>query len=305
MSENLPEKRDSRMSSDELVQAAKAASSAGYSKSAGSAYVQLATAQSLGLSPMAGLFNIYDVQGRPMLSGRLIAGMIKQSADYDYRVTDLSDESCTVIIVKRDKFSGDIVECSPVTYTMADARAAGNAGKDVWKKYPQRMLFYKAVANAATFHCPEVTMDIPAYEEGDAPPMPRAKVSVGEVEVPDADDIAVTVEPERMDEPVFVGEVVEDAEVHSEPDTADDAGDADDAADMMKPITSKQRARLWAIAKKSLGEDAETLLRRIVVWMTKQDSTTDIPVAAYDSIVAVIETWPEMESALIAAEGGE
>jgi hypothetical protein len=62
---------------------------------------------------------------------------------------------------------------------------------------------------------------------------------------------------------------------------------------------------LWAIAKKSLGEDAETLLRRIVVWMTKQDSTTDIPVAAYDSIVAVIETWPEMESALIAAEGGE
>ena len=116
--------------------------------------------------------------------------------------------------------------------------------------------------------------------------------------MPDA-EFTVTVDPMHDDEPVFAGEVVEDAEVEevAQPD----------AAAMMKPITDKQRSRLWAIAKNTCGDDAEAIVRRVVLWLSKQESTSNIPVSAYDSIIAVLETWPEMESQVPSdkSEGGE
>lgn len=301
MSDNLP----GRLTTDELVQAAKAANQAGYSKTTGGAYAVMQTAQTLGLSPLAGLLNIYEVQGKPYLSGRLIAALIKQSGDYDYRIDEHTDEACTVVIRKRDKFSGEVQDCEPVRYTMADAKAAGNANKDVWKKYPRRMLFYKAVTDAATYHCPEVTMEVPAYEGESSEPVERASVGAPEPVTSMSPEVTTDLMP---DEPVYEGEVVtvkvdDDEPEHEDPDALI-AAENDDPG-MQAPISKRQRARLWAIAKESLGDDAEDVTRRVVRWLTKQESTSDIPIAAYDAVIEVIKTWPEMEPALVAAEGGE
>lgn len=302
MSDNLP----GRLTTDELVQAAKAANQAGYSKTTGGAYAVMQTAQTLGLSPLAGLLNIYEVQGKPYLSGRLIAALIKQSNDYDYRIEEHTDDACTVVIRKRDKFSGEVQDCEPVRYTMADAKAAGNAGKDVWKKYPRRMLFYKAVTDAATYHCPEVTMEVPTYDGEESAPVERASVGAPEPVTSMSPEVVTDLMPD--DEPAYEGEVVTVQPEVDEPEHADPdaliAAENDDPG-MQEPISKRQRARLWAIAKESLGEDAEAITRRVVRFLTKQESTSDIPIAAYESVIEVIQTWPAMESAIDAAEGGD
>lgn len=286
MSDNLPEKRGVDMES--IARMAKAASDAGYSKSAGSAGVQLATAASLGLSPMAGLFSIYEVKGKPMLSSKLLLGLLNNADNLDYEWAELSDERATIVIHRKSKRTGQWEEAGRVTYTIDDAKSAGLTSNPTWKSHPKRMLAYRATSEAVSLLCPEVAMDLPVGEPTyDDAEYERPRASVGEVEpVPVAEQQYTVTVSDGDDAPVFEGEVVD--------------ADAD-----AEPITQKQRSRLWAIAKKSLKDDADDIVRRVVQWQTGQESTSAIPVDAYDKIIEVIEMWPDAEDRLLASEGGD
>lgn len=297
MSDNLPEKRTG-VDMENIARMAKAASDAGYAKSAGSAGVQLATAASLGLSPMAGLFSIYDVKGKPMLSSKLLLGLLNNTSNLDYEWAELSEERATIVIHRMSKRTGAWEEAGRVTYTLDDAKAAGLLSNPTWKSHPKRMLAYRATSEAVSLYCPEVAMDLPVGEPEYDAVVEKVRAAVPHVDVAINSDepMPVTSDPLAVDEPVFEGEVVPEVVAVDEPT----------AADMMKPITAAQRKRLWAIAKKSIpADDVDDTVKRVVKWLTKQESTTDIPVSAYDAVITVIETWPDAEPQLSAAEGGE
>jgi hypothetical protein len=49
-----------------------------------------------------------------------------------------------------------------------DAKAAGLAGKDVWKQYPRNMLFARALTNGMRWFTPDLLRCADGYSEGDA-----------------------------------------------------------------------------------------------------------------------------------------
>ena len=96
----------------------------------------------LGLSDMSALQQIYVIEGKVTLSANLIRGLIWRAGhtlDYEER----SAERCRVTGTR--KAGGSLT----VEWTMDDARAAGVAGKGVWKSYPRAMLDARATTELA------------------------------------------------------------------------------------------------------------------------------------------------------------
>lgn len=114
----------------------------------------------LGLPPLTGIRQIAIVNGNPSLYGDLPLAVVQQSGNMEsireYHIDDKGKEICTengnlaadawgaVCIVKR---KGDI-ETLETFFTMEDAKKAALLGSPVWKKYPKRMLKYRARGQA-------------------------------------------------------------------------------------------------------------------------------------------------------------
>jgi hypothetical protein len=91
------------------------------------------TGRELGLGPMAALRSIQMVEGKPVLAADLQLGLFKRAGGH---ATWKTLTATNAALVLRHP-NGDEHEES---FTMDDARIAGLAGKDNWKKYPKAML---------------------------------------------------------------------------------------------------------------------------------------------------------------------
>lgn len=107
---------------------------------------------SLGLDPMVALANIDVIEGRPAPSAKLMRAMV-QAKGHSIAFEEKTNERVT-IVGQRDgeEFT------SRVTWTMDDARRAGLANKDVWKKYPRAMLAARATGEL----CRDIFADVVA-----------------------------------------------------------------------------------------------------------------------------------------------
>ncbi len=100
-------------------------------------------AGSLGLHPIAAITGIHVIDGKPSASAALISMLVRR-AGHKLRVTgDAQSATCEIIRADDPGFT------FRVTWTMEDARAAGLATKDVWKKYAASMLKARAVSQCA------------------------------------------------------------------------------------------------------------------------------------------------------------
>lgn len=109
----------------------------------------------LGLGPMQSMMGVYIVDGKPTLSAATIATLIKRSGRYTYRVTRLDAEACVITFFERTA-AGTWEEAGGSGFTMADAQAAGLAGKGPWKAYARNMLWARALTNGARWYCADV-----------------------------------------------------------------------------------------------------------------------------------------------------
>ena len=118
----------------------------------------------LGLGPVAAMGGLLLIKGRISLTSNVMAALIKRSRRYNYKVTKLTNEECSILFTD----SGE--ECGTSTFTMNDAKLAGIAGGDNWRKYPRNMLFARAISNGFRWFCPDLSGQ-PAYmpDELDAP----------------------------------------------------------------------------------------------------------------------------------------
>jgi hypothetical protein len=103
------------------------------------------TGRELGIPTMTALRTIAVIQGKPTLAAELMAALIER--DYGplaLRVEETNDSGCVVSYWKPgwpDRKS--------YAFTIDQARAAGLAGSDVWKKYPAALLRARCISAVA------------------------------------------------------------------------------------------------------------------------------------------------------------
>lgn len=129
----------------------------------------LATGYELGLSPMQSLRGIYVVNGKPVLSADLLVAIVRRSGFCEWwRTVESTPDRCTISTLRK----GD-PEPATKTWTMADAKRAGLAGKPIWTQYPATMLRHRCAAELAREAYTDVTLGLYDPEElgaeGDRP----------------------------------------------------------------------------------------------------------------------------------------
>ena len=100
----------------------------------------------LGLSPMVAINNIAVVYGKPSLSTDMIHAIVRKSHEYGGVQWIKQDDKAAECIVKR--LTPNFCEEVRGIFTIEDAKKAGLADKDNWKKYPSRMLKHRALSYA-------------------------------------------------------------------------------------------------------------------------------------------------------------
>ena len=120
------------------------------SRQGAQAAVKVMAGQELGFGPIASMTGIYIVKGRVTLSANLMAAAIKRHPAYTFRVKEHTAEVCTIDFLE----DGEVIGTS--SFSMDDAKAAGLAGSDTYKKFPKNMLYARALSNGAKWYCPDV-----------------------------------------------------------------------------------------------------------------------------------------------------
>jgi hypothetical protein len=142
------------------------------------AAVKVMIGMDLGLSPTAALQGIHVIEDRQgkvsiIIEGKLFAALIKGRPGYDFRFTPVDPEdpskgtrrSDTEVSIDFYK-DGEKVEPS-IVWTIERAKKAGLTKNDTYTKYPAEMLTWRALAEGARIHFPELLAGNPIYAEGE------------------------------------------------------------------------------------------------------------------------------------------
>lgn len=123
-------------------------------KSEAQAIVKVMAGAELGLPAFAAMSGIHVIQGKPTLGANLIATLIKQHPDYNYRVMELTGKVCKI------QFFENGEPCGVSEFSESDARNAKVKNMD---KFARNMLFARAISNGARWFAPDVFGGAPAY----------------------------------------------------------------------------------------------------------------------------------------------
>lgn len=122
------------------------------------AVVKTLAGREVGLQPIEAMTGIHIVKGKVTLGANLMAAAVKKSEDYNYKVTDHTEERCVIEFYEHDELIGTS------EFTIEDAKRAGvvkpNSG---WEMYPRNMLFARAMSNGVKWYCPDVFGHAPVY----------------------------------------------------------------------------------------------------------------------------------------------
>lgn len=116
-------------------------------KSAAMAIVKIQAGQELGIAPFAAMTGIHIILGKPTVGATLMAGKVKSSGKYDYKVKEMTDEICSLDFYQGKELIGNS------SFTLADAKRAGTKNID---KFPKNMLFARAISNGVKWFTPDV-----------------------------------------------------------------------------------------------------------------------------------------------------
>src|SRR5579872_1535656 len=99
----------------------------------------VATGRALGIPDMAALRSIHIVDGKATFSAELMVSLVRKRG---HSITGRIGDGKATVTGKR----GDNGDEMSVVWTMEMADRAGLLGKDNWKKYPDSMLWARAVS---------------------------------------------------------------------------------------------------------------------------------------------------------------
>lgn len=193
----------------------------GYRKQPGAVLLAREWANAHGVDLLTAIQTVAFVKGKPVVDAAMQRALAKR-AGYRLAIT-MENDSATVTVSDSTGVLGQ------VTYTMADANAAGLAGKDNWKKHPREMLVAAASRLALRWHAPDVLLGVWDEDEIDdqggaavAPlaPAPEAPADVVDAEIvpggPIGDPFTAVGVPESEPEPAPAADAVDEAELRAQ-----------------------------------------------------------------------------------------
>jgi hypothetical protein len=107
----------------------------------------MAFGMELGLTPIQSLKDVAFINGKPCAYGDAVSGLINASGLLAAapEVTYSKDGQGCRVVLRRRGVPGEFVG----EYDLAKAKRADLLGKDNWKKFPERMLYWRAYSYAA------------------------------------------------------------------------------------------------------------------------------------------------------------
>lgn len=113
-----------------------------------------------GIGAMTALGHIDVIEGKAVCNSALNQALA-ESSGARFKVRESSAARCVI----HAWGPGDTGEPTEVTWTIDDAKQAGLTGKDNWRKYPKRMLFRRAMADAAAMVAAAAIVGLPITVE--------------------------------------------------------------------------------------------------------------------------------------------
>ncbi len=136
----------------------------------GDVLVALQMGLELGLKPMQALQNIAVINGRPSIWGDAMLAVCRQAPDFEFIEERFDDASMTATCKVKRQNEPEVIQ----TFSIADAKLAGLAGKDgPWRTYPKRMLQMRARGFALRDAFPDTLRGIIIREEAQDMPTRR------------------------------------------------------------------------------------------------------------------------------------
>lgn len=127
-------------------------------KSMSQAVVKIVAGEELGLGPMTSMQGFHIIKGKPAMSANLLGVKAKQSGRYNFRPVEVDDKHAKIIWFEGAEKIGHS------EFTIEQAEKAKLLTKDSgWEKYPEDLLFARALSRGVRRFCPEVTAGVPAY----------------------------------------------------------------------------------------------------------------------------------------------
>jgi len=201
-------------------------------KDAARAGVKILAGQAWGIDPFSAMTGIHLIQNRPTVSAGLMAAAVKAHPRYDYRVRERTDKVCKIEFFEGSESLG----VSP--YTMEMAKRAGLLSNQTWQKYPEAMLFARAMSSGVRTFCPDV-LGATVY----TPEELGAEV--------DDEGVPVRVEVERVERPVKpAAPALEAPAPEPEPEAPQEAPEP---ADDGPPLATPAQLRKLAVSIKEQG----------------------------------------------------
>ena len=137
-------------STEDLARVSKMFAESGYfkdAKDAAQAGVKILAGLEMGFGAFASMSGVHVIQGKPAAGANLMAAAIKRHPKYGYRVSELTDEACSIVFLEGD------TEIGVSSFTLADAKKAGVQNLT---KFPRNMLFARAISNGMRWFTPDV-----------------------------------------------------------------------------------------------------------------------------------------------------
>jgi hypothetical protein len=140
-----------------------------FKKSIGDCYIAIGLADRYGMDPWTLMQEMYIIQGKPMMSGKLSAAILNNSLAEPLR-PEYSGEGDERTIVLTGRLEGEEKALS-VTLKVKDAKTAN----EQWKKNPDQMLMYAGARMWGRRYAPDILLGIVFDdEETDATLVPQA-----------------------------------------------------------------------------------------------------------------------------------
>ena len=125
--------------------------------------VALEWGHELQLSPMVAVNNITVINGKPTLSVDIMSAIVKRSPEFGgIEWKELTDKAAECVVTRK---SMNYEEKTSSRFTFDDAVKAGLTGKDVWKKYPKRMLKHRCLSYGLRDAFPDILAGLYSPEE--------------------------------------------------------------------------------------------------------------------------------------------
>lgn len=122
------------------------------------AVVKTVFGEELGIGIGASMQGIHIIEGKPSLGANLLGTLVKRSERYDYKPQEITDKLAKI------EFFVDGESAGFSEFTIEQAQRAGLVrDKSGWVKYPEAMLFARALSQGVRWFCPDITAGTPAY----------------------------------------------------------------------------------------------------------------------------------------------